>query len=188
MRYETDSIVDGAAALAGGCIVAYPTESVFGIGCDPNNLAAVERLRRIKNRPPDKAFLLIAANISQVSVYADIHAPSSEMQRLVEASWPGPHTWIFPPRNSSFAWITGGQPGIAVRVTAHPIASALCLAFGGAVISTSANRNGEEPAKDGESVLSIFENDIDMLIRGGVGHSTRPSSIRNALTNEIIRA
>jgi L-threonylcarbamoyladenylate synthase len=188
MCYETDSIADGATALKGGCIVAYPTESVFGIGCDPMNLVAVERLRRIKNRPPNKAFLLIAANVGQVSVYADIQAPPSEMQRLVEASWPGPHTWIFPPRDPSFTWITGGQSGIAVRVTAHPVASALCLAFGGAIVSTSANRKGEEPAKDGESVLSIFENDVDMLVRGDVGHSTRPSSIRNALTNEMIRA
>lgn len=188
MSCKIISIAEGAAALKEGLIIAYPTESVFGLGCDPDNFSTVERLRRIKSRSANRGFLLIAANVSQVAVYADIHAPPIEIRHLVDASWPGPHTWIFPPYKPSLGWITGAQAGIAVRVTAHPIASALCLAFGGAIISTSANRSGDTPAIDERSVSSAFENEIDLLVCGDVGRSTRPSSIRNAMTNELIRA
>lgn len=188
MTYETYSITEGTAALKAGLIVAYPTESVFGIGCDPKNPIAVERLRRIKNRPAKKGFLLVAGNLSHVSEYAQIENLPVDMQSLVYASWPGPHTWVFPKFELSFPWVAGEESGIAIRVTAHPIAAALSLDFGGALISTSANRSGDAAAQDAEAVWSIFQGDVDLIIRGEIGRGTRPSFIRNATTGEVIRA
>ncbi|HEX7915398.1 L-threonylcarbamoyladenylate synthase, partial [Rudaea sp.] len=139
-----DSSLDTAvAALRAGGVIAYPTEAVFGLGCDPHDEAAVARVFELKQRPPAQGVLLIAADFAQVEKYIDLERLPTEALARARASWPGPYTWVFPRSEATPEWLARGHAGIALRVTAHPLAAALCRAFGGALVSTSANRHGE---------------------------------------------
>ena len=174
-------MVQAARIIKQGGVVAYATEYCFGLGCDPLNRAAVLRLLRIKRRAPDKGLILIAADIDQLDSYVDnIPAP-------VLATWPGPHTWLLAPREGVPGWITGDHPRIAVRVTAHPQAAALCQAAGMAIVSTSANRTGSKPARSYRETLRRFKGEVDFVLPGIVGDSPAPTPIRDAVTRELIR-
>ncbi|MGB5621494.1 MAG: L-threonylcarbamoyladenylate synthase, partial [Gammaproteobacteria bacterium] len=118
--------VDRAArALRDGGVVAYPTESVFGLGCDPLEPAAVARILSIKQRRVASGLILLAASVQQLDAYI---CPSPAERERMLASWPGPLTWVVTASNGVPAWITGGRDSVAVRVTAEPIAAALCRA------------------------------------------------------------
>jgi len=170
-----------AHILKRGGIVAYATEYCFGLGCDPRNRTAVRRLLRLKRRPAAKGLILIGMEVGQFSPYvADIPAP-------VRATWPGPHTWLLDPRAGAPRWITGRHPRIALRVTAHPQAAALCHAAGMAIVSTSANRAGETPARTYRDVRRRFGQTLDYILPGVVGDTRAPTSIRDAISGELIR-
>ncbi|MGJ7566111.1 Sua5/YciO/YrdC/YwlC family protein [Variovorax sp. GB1R11] len=176
-----------AQRLRGGAVAAYPTEAVMGLGCDPSNEAAVTRICLLKQREVAQGVLLIAADFAQVAPYIDMaQVPQLALDRVL-ASWPGPFTWIFPRSAQVPAWISGRHPGIALRVTAHVGAAALCRAFGGALVSTSANPHGLPAARTAGEVRSYFPEGIDVLVDGAVGGLAKPSEIRNALTGEIVR-
>lgn len=175
------------AALRAGGVVAYPTEAVYGLGCDPHDHAAFERVFELKRRPPTQGVLLIAADFAQVEKYIDIAGVSAEALARVRASWPGPHTWIFPRAASVPDWIAGAHAGIALRVTSHPPAAALCRAFGGALVSTSANRHGEPPARVADAVRAAFGSELAYILDGAVGGLARPTPIRDAVSGELIR-
>ena len=181
------SLSHAAAALRAGGIVAYPTEAVYGLGCDPRNQATVERLFAIKRRPATQGVLLIGADFEQVAPYIDLTATPHEALARVRASWPGPHTWIFPRAAGVPDWIAGGHAGIALRATAHPPAAALCRAFGGALVSTSANRHGEAPARTAEQVRAAFGDTLDAILNGSTGGLERPTPIRDAISGESVR-
>lgn len=176
-----------AQRLRAGDVAAYPTEAVMGLGCDPSNEAAVTRICVLKQRAVAQGVLLIAADFAQVAPYIDMtQVPQVALERVL-ASWPGPFTWIFPRSAQVPAWISGRHSGIALRVTAHAGAAALCRAFGGALVSTSANPHGRPAARTASEVLSYFPEGIDVLVDGAVGGLAKPSEIRNALTGEIVR-
>jgi L-threonylcarbamoyladenylate synthase len=177
-----------AALLHGGGVLAYPTEAVFGLGCDPHNQQAFERVFALKQRPPTQGVLLIAADFEQVERYIDLPAVPEGTLREVRASWPGPHTWIFPRSPEVPAWVAGGHAGIALRVTAHAPAAALCRAYGGALVSTSANPHGLPPARDRQTLADYFGEGLDATVDAPLGHAARPTPIRDALTGVIIRA
>ena len=122
------------AALRAGGVVAYPTEAVYGLGCDPHDHAAFERVFALKQRPATQGVLLIAADFAQAEKYIDLARVPADALARARATWPGPHTWIFPRAASVPDWIAGSHTGIALRVTAHPLAAALCNAFGGAIV------------------------------------------------------
>ncbi|TPG11418.1 tRNA threonylcarbamoyladenosine biosynthesis protein RimN [Rhodanobacter glycinis] len=180
---------DAAAALmhAGG-VLAYPTEAVFGLGCDPHDHAAFERLFALKQRPPAQGVLLIAAEFAQVERYIELADVPGEVLQQVRASWPGPYTWIFPRSAEVPAWIAGAHAGIALRVTAHEPAAALCRAFGGALVSTSANPHGQPPAREAQIVADYFGDALDGLLDAPLGGQSHPTVIRDALSGAIIRA
>lgn len=183
-----DSALDQAAsALRAGGVIAYPTESVFGLGCDPHNEAALKRLFELKQRPLTQGVLLIAADFAQVEKYIDLAAMPTDALARARATWPGPHTWVFPRSAATPAWLTGAHTGIALRVTAHPLAAALCRAFGGAVVSTSANRHGEPPARSTQAVQAAFGDELAYILAGETSGLARPTSIRDAVTGEEIR-
>ena len=183
-----DSSLDTAvAALSSGGIIAYPTEAVFGLGCDPANEAAVTRVFALKQRPLTQGMLLIAADFAQVEKYIDLAAVPAAALTRAQASWPGPHTWVFPRAQQTPHWLTGAHTGIALRVTAHPLAAALCRAFGDALVSTSANRHGEPPARSAEAVQAAFGADVAYILAGETGGLARPTPIRDALTGDEIR-
>ena len=182
------SLADVVASLRAGGVVAYPTEAVYGLGCDPRNQNAFERLFAVKRRPPTQGVLLIAADLADLAPFIDESAvPPAAMARAA-ATWPGPHTWIFPRSAAAPAWLAGAHAGIAVRVTAHAPAAALCRAFGGALVSTSANRHGEPPARTADEVQVLFGDEIDAILNGVTGGLERPTPIRDAISGASVRS
>ncbi|BEE24259.1 Sua5/YciO/YrdC/YwlC family protein [Aeromonas dhakensis] len=175
------------AALQHDGVIAYATEAVFGLGCDPDSEAAVQRLLAIKQRPVEKGLILIAADLAQLQDYIDLDQLTSEQLVRVEASWPGPFTWIMPARPDTPAWLTGQFDTLAVRVTAHPQVQALCRAFGKPLVSTSANLTGEEPARRLADIGELLASQLAYILPGEVGGQANPSEIKDARTGAVIR-
>jgi L-threonylcarbamoyladenylate synthase len=174
-------LAQAARVIRQGGVVAYATEYCFGLGCDPMNRAAVLRLLRIKRRPVQKGLILIAAGVEQLAPYVD------DIPASVLATWPGPHTWLLQPRNGVPGWITGHHPRLALRVTAHAQAAALCKAVGMAIVSTSANRSGGEPPRRFRDTVRRFQGEVDYILPGRVGDAPAPTPIRDAVTGELVR-
>ena len=126
------------SAFEQGEVLAYPTEAVFGLGCDPDNQDAVEKVLAIKTRPQDKGLILIAASIEQLNPYIDTSSLNAAMMERVNTTWPGPFTWIMPKAARTPDYLTGGRDTIAVRVSAHPTVIQLCNAVNKPLVSTSA--------------------------------------------------
>lgn len=179
-------VKQAARCLAAGGIVAYPTEAVWGLGCDPMNQEATLTLLQIKGRPVEKGMILVAASAGQLSPLLD---PLTRGQRRALAdTWPGPVTWVIPdPEGIVPWWIRGDHASVAVRVSAHPVVKALCTAFGGPVVSTSANRAGQQPARTRLQVLSRLGASTDLVLPGALGKETRPSTIRDLVTGRVLR-
>ena len=176
-----------AAALARGAVLAYPTESVWGLGCDPRDEAAILRLLAAKRRDPAQGVILIAATVAQLDGWVDWFVLPTERVAAVKASWPGPNTWLMPCPPDVPRWLRGSHETLAVRVTAHPVAAALCDAFGGAIVSTSANRSGAPAPQTRSALDAALLADIDGTTEGETGGAASPSTIRNALTGDILR-
>lgn len=174
-----------ARVIRQGGIIAYPTESVYGLGCDPDNTSAVLGLLDIKNRPLAMGFILIAADLQHLMPY--MATLNNTTLNRIRAVWPGPTTWLVPAHPHVPAWIRGKHDSIAVRITAHPMAAALCTMVDGALISTSANIHGRTTARTTLQVHRIFGSTIDYILPGHVGGLAKPTEIRDALTNKIIR-
>jgi len=170
-----------ARVLRQGGIVAYATEYCFGLGCDPRNRDAVLRLLRLKRRSIGKGLIVLAAGVAQLAPYV------AEVPAAVAATWPGPHTWLLPVKPGVPGWLTGRHPQIAVRVTAHPQAAALCRAAGMAIISTSANHAGEAPARTDREVARRFGRLVDFILPGSVGEARAPTPIRDAASGRLVR-
>jgi L-threonylcarbamoyladenylate synthase len=182
--------VDADAAarhLRRGGVIAYPTEAVWGLGCDPRDEAATLRLLALKQREVDKGLILIAANEAQLAPFVDFESLDEAQRATVRASWPGPNTWIVPASNGAPGWITGEHDGIAVRVTAHPGVIALCEAFGGAIVSTSANRAGLPAAAAFDALDPAIVAGVDAVLQGETGGLGRPSAIRDARDGRRLR-
>ena len=175
------------AALRRGGVVACPTEAVWGLGCDPFDEAAVMRLLEIKRREVGKGLLLVAADVSQLDSLVDWQALPRDRREVVLASWPGANTWIVPATARVPRWITGGHDGVAVRVSAHPLVRALCLGFGGALVSTSANAAGEPPARTEAELAPWLREALDAVLPGQTGGLERPTPIRDARTGAMLR-
>jgi len=175
-----------AHALRHGGMVAYPTEAVYGIGCDPLNETAVKRLLRLKQRPVSKGLILIAAEYSQLCRF--IIEPTLHQLLTLEQSWPGAITWLIPARPETPVWLRGSHQTIAVRVTAHPVAAALCRQFGGSIVSTSANLSGHSPARNALTVQRYFRNQMEHIVHGKVGPNKNPTEIRSLVDGKLMRS
>ncbi|HEY2451701.1 MAG TPA: L-threonylcarbamoyladenylate synthase type 1 TsaC [Scandinavium sp.] len=167
-------------------VIAYPTEAVFGVGCDPDSETAVMRLLALKQRPVEKGLILIAANFEQLKSYIDDNLLTDVQREAVFSCWPGPVTFVFPARASTPRWLTGRFDTLAVRVTDHPLAVELCQAYGKPLVSTSANLTGQEPCRTVDEVLAQF-GDAFPVVNGETGGRLNPSEIRDALTGELFR-
>ncbi|MBF6023011.1 L-threonylcarbamoyladenylate synthase [Lysobacter niastensis] len=182
------SLIEAASGMQQGDVVAYPTEAVWGLGCDPFDENAVMRLLAIKQRPLEKGLILVASELEQFEGLLDWDALSQESRDEVLASWPGPHTWIVPTTKRVPRWITGSHNGVAVRISAHPTVSALCTAFGGPLVSTSANLSGRPPAHNRRELDPQLLERIDGICIGETGGLATPTAIRDARTGEVLRA
>jgi L-threonylcarbamoyladenylate synthase len=176
------------AALRRGGVLAYPTEGVWGLGCDPRDQAATLRLLALKQREVDKGLILVAADEAQLAPFIDMAALTAAQRETVRASWPGPHTWIVPAAAGAPPWITGAHPGIAVRVSAHPGVRALCTAFGGALVSTSANLAGAPAPRTADELDPAVLAGVDAVLEGETGGLQRPSTIRDACSGTALRS
>lgn len=174
-----------ARQMRRGGVVAYPTEAVWGLGCDPFDEMAVLRLLELKDRPMEKGVILIAAHLRMFEPLLE-GLDDLQLQRL-KNSWPGPNTWLVPHWNRVPAWISGKFPSVALRVTDHPVAVGLSRAFGGPIVSTSCNPAGLAPARTIDQVRRYFGGQLDAITSGQVGARANPSEIRDLLTGQIVR-
>ncbi len=169
-----------------GGVIAYPTEGVYGLGCDPFSAASVARVAAIKGRPLGKAMIVIASAFAQV---APLLGPvDAQHFDAAKATWPGPHTWIFPASRDVPRWLTAPDNTIAVRVSAHPIVRALCDGADRPLISTSANRSGNNPMVSAEQIERELGDDIDAIVNGALGGHQGPTAISDARDGSVIRA
>lgn len=171
-------------ALQSGGVIAYPTESCFGLGCDPFDTAAVKNILKLKRRSVNKGLILIASSIEQAERYVELDTP---LTKQIRASWPGANTWLLPPKLGLPNILRGKFPLLAIRVTAHPIANSLCDLFGGAIVSTSANVANEPALKCAKDVRRAFAKQLDNIVAMPIGQDPSPSTIRNGITGEILR-
>lgn len=178
-------LAQAALCVKAGGIIAYPTEAVYGLGCDPRDGAAVLRLLALKHRPLSKGLILIAARFEDLQPY--IATLSAETRSKVRRTWPGPVTWLLPARPEVPYWLRGSHASLAVRVTAHPLAAALCRACGGVLVSTSANISDRPPARNALAVRRDFGGDIDYVLSGALGGLDRPTPIIDARSGRLIR-
>ena len=169
-----------------GGIIAYPTEAVFGFGCDPFNENAVIRLLNLKQRPLDKGLILIGSSLGQLEPL--MGSLSKKHRDRLRASWPGPVTWLVPANPEVPYWITGDHTNLAVRVTDHPTAAALCEYADTPLVSTSANRSGQQPTKSRLATQLRFGLDVDFVVPGAVGGLTKPTEIKDLISNKVVRA
>lgn len=188
MTLLTPVAADLTDPMRAGQVVAYPTEAVFGLGCDPHNESAVQAVAALKGRGLGQGFLVVGASFAHVAPFVDLSRVPSDALARAMATWPGPFTWIFPASARTPAWLTGAHTGVAVRVTAHPAAARVCAAFGGAILSTSANPHGAPPATTAQEVHALFGAGLGAILDAPIGESPKPSTIRDALTGAVLRA
>lgn len=173
------------SALRAGAVIAYPTEAVWGLGCDPFDEAAVRRVLALKGRAEAKGLILIAAGIDQVEPWLSALTPAQKA--AVFATWPGPYTWVVPAADAP-RWLRGEHDSLAVRVSAHAGVQALCRAWGGPLVSTSANRSGEAPLAGPDDLRREFGAGLGCILPGALGGDAKPSEIRDAVTGVVLRA
>ena len=174
-----------ARTVQSGGVVAYPTEAVYGLGCDPRNELAARRLLALKDRPMHKGLILIAADFAQLAPFLQPLSPADQARLAV--TWPGPYTWLIPARPDTPRWLRGRHDTLAVRVTAHPLAAALCRACGHALVSTSANFSGRPPARTALAVRRQLGRTIDALLVGPTGGAAQPTEIRDLRSGQRVR-
>lgn len=182
----TESIQRAVVALNNKEVIAYPTEAVFGMGCDPDSEEAVMRLLALKQRPVEKGLILIAANFEQLQAYIDDSALTSMQRDTVFSRWPGPVTFVFPAKPTTPSWLTGCFHSLAVRVSDHPVVIELCQIYGKPLVSTSANLSGQPPCRTTSEVLAQFGHDFP-VVDAATGGRNNPSEILDALTGERFR-
>ncbi|ALM53680.1 L-threonylcarbamoyladenylate synthase [Halomonas huangheensis] len=179
-------LADAVEALSRGGVIAYPTEAVWGLGCDPFNSSALTRLLDIKQRDPAKGVILVAADIDQFSPW--LEGLTAQQLATLNASWPGPNTWLVPDNGHTPSLVRGSHPCVALRVSDHSGVQALCRAFGGPLVSTSANHAGETPAMSEAAIRATFADELDAILAGPLGGNPRPSTIRDLLSGDTLRS
>jgi len=168
-----------------GGVVAYPTEAVFGLGCDPNNLSSVEQLLQIKQRSSDKGLILIASDFKQLRPFL-----SQDINPTIEQMTAAPITWIFQANSSTSPLLTGTHDTLAVRVSQHPLVKALCSTLNHPLTSTSANLSGEPPCKNTSQIIEQFMHHqpaLSAVLDGPTGGQLNPTEIRDARSGKILR-
>jgi L-threonylcarbamoyladenylate synthase len=173
-----------ASHLRRGGVIAYPTESCYGLGCDPGNRKAVQRILKLKQRPQRKGLILIAAHYHQVARY--LHPLDAEGQAKLQHDGARAVTYLLPAKPSCPRWLRGEHDTLAVRLTVHPFAKQLCHSAGSALVSTSANRSGQRPAKTYAECHRLFGNSV-WVLRGRVGKRKQPSTIKSWHDDRILR-
>jgi L-threonylcarbamoyladenylate synthase len=178
------AISHAAHCIRHGGIIVYPTETVYGLGCDPLCEDAVERINQIKQRQPGKGLILLAGSLEQLDDFIDVPAPR---HRALIRDNEQPTSWIVPARTQVPAWITGGGESVAVRISDHATVRSLCNRLGYPLVSTSANPAGRKPARNALELHRYFDGIVDaILVSAGTGRGT-PSKIIRLADRSLVR-
>lgn len=178
-------------ALRRGGVIAYPTEAVWGLGCDPFNLSAVETVLALKQRPSKKGLIVLAANLAAIEFL--LQALPEEMRDRFRAACTAqkhstrPVTWLLPHNDLLPPQVRGEHRTIAVRITQHRQSQALCAGVGGLLVSTSANPAGLAPAKTQGRTRAYFGPRLDCYVAGALGNSAQPSAIIDLASGKQLR-
>ena len=155
--------------------MGYPTETVYGLGADPFDRGAVNRIFRIKGRDPGKPISLLIPDVDTLEdIVQEVPALGRE---LMDRFWPGPLTLVLKASPHLPEELLSGGDSIAVRISSHPIAAALLRKLGGPLTATSANRSDQAPCRSAAEVARIFGDELDLVVDGGPSRTDRPSSI-----------
>ncbi len=178
-------VIKAAAEIRAGGVIAYPTEAVWGLGCDPLDVDAVEKILSLKRRPVEKGLIMVAGSVAQFGPL--VEALPADLKAKLEASWPGHTTWLVPHGGLVPAWISGQFDTVALRVSNHPLVQALCDLVGGPIVSTSANPQGRPPARSALHARRYFTDQV-LYAPGQVGGQDQPSKIYDLVSGKTIRA
>jgi len=170
-----------------GGVIAYPTEAVFGLGCDPDNPQAIKKLLTIKNRSEDKGLILLAGDFQQLAPYLDLSQSSSMQIETILSRWPNGITQVLPANPNISPLLTGRFNSIAVRITDQPDVVALCAQTNKPIVSTSANFSGKDPVKTWQKLDKKLVSLLDYTLKGDTLSFLQPSTIINGLTGEVFR-
>lgn len=168
-KYQSIAVREAVRALRHGGVIAFPTETTYGLGCDPRNAKAVARIFMIKGREKKKSLILVASSIVQVKKIAHLVGANLAFARM---HWPGPLTLVLPKKNK--------KGDVAIRVSSSKFVQELTSAYGFPIIATSANRSGEPDCRSGKAVVRIFDGrkDVpDLVIDMGVLPRRKPSTV-----------
>jgi len=179
------SIQSAVATVQSGGLLVYPTEGVYGIGCDYRNQSTVLRLLQLKKRKIQQGLVLIASHIDQVLCLIQ-PLDRLHLARALK-TWPGHHTWVFPASSLAPKWVTGSHDSVAIRVTEHPTVKALCDHLGHALISTSANISGQVTPNKSQEIQDIWGNQVNYYLDLPLGGANQPSPIRLASDGRQLR-
>ena len=177
------SIRHAAHIIRLGGVIAYPTDTIYGLGCDPYNQQAVELINTIKQRPLDKQFILLASDIGQIRPLLQI---DDNQEKMIEQNTE-PTSWVVTANQRAPAWLVDENNTITIRVSKHANIERLCSALGHAIISTSANVSGKRPARNTLELHKYFHGCVDKILVSDQEQMARPSKIIRLCDNEIIR-
>ena len=167
--------------LKSGKTIAYPTEGVWGLGCDPRNPNAIESLLSLKARSPEKGLILIASKFEHFLEFSHVEDHKDKLL----SKWPGPHTWLVPSKEKLSPLIKGNNDRVALRLSNHQTVCNLCDTFGGPIVSTSANKEGQPTLSGPKEILECFP-EVKVL-DGKLGGLEKPSTIQDVVTDIILR-
>lgn len=165
-------------------MIAYPTDTVYGLGCDPKNKEAVQRLLEIKQRPVNMGLILLGASLDGVEKWLDINR---EQKEVIENEHAVPTTYLVPKTEYAPSWITGKHDSIAIRVTQENPVPFIHSVLGSPIVSTSANFHGGPELKSYVKAQSVLSGIVDLILEGPSSANAKPSRIIDILTNEVIR-
>ena len=183
-------VAEIATIIQDGGVVAYPTEAVFGLGCDPHNQAAVQRLIALKQRDIDKGVIVIAADVAQVKPYisqSSTNLERSQLEQKLSSQQAHPTTWLIPASATVPPLIRGQYHSVAVRISTHSACQKLCLAIGHPIVSSSANPAGLTAATDIDTICTYFPAGLDAIFDAPLGNYQQTSVIRDAVSNQVLR-
>ena len=165
-------------------IFAYPTEGVWGIGCNPFSEKAVKKLILLKKRPKNKGIIILGGYMEQLTPFTE-HL-DEKLKKRMYSKWPGPHTWLVSSSSRTPKWLLGPKGLIALRLSSHKTVIKLTETLGMPICSTSANLSGNEPAKDSNEIRTFFKDTV-LIIGGELGSLKRPTPVQDLESREWLR-
>jgi len=175
VRPERAALDAAANAMLRGGVIAFPTDTLYGLGCSLFDVAAVELVQRLKRRDPRHAFISLIPDPSQADGLALTVNPVA--RRLIKEFWPGPLSLIFVAAEIVPPGVRGERGTVALRCPKDVLSHALLQRFGGPVVSSSANLTGQPPAETAEEVVATFGNQLDLVLDGGPRRGGVPSTL-----------